>query len=334
MLTGSDKAATRGTFEAVIEQNKQICREHYLLRLRVPGFPATRPGQFVQLSCRPAHFEDENTILGRDLMWDPACPPQPCQSELRGPMALLRRPFSIAGRGRDEDGDCIDLIHRVVGTGTDWLAKCSAGDVVSLIGPLGNRFTLPEGKSLGLMVGGGVGLPPMFYLAEALAEAGWRGVGFVGALTADLLAVDWVEGATPAADGSLTESVQQWAKHGIPACITTDDGSLGLKGRITAALEQYLDAAGESQRQQAVVFTCGPEPMMHAVTRLAESYDVPVQACVEQAMACGMGTCQSCIVKIEDSQTPQGHTEAGRGWRYRLACSDGPVFDGDSIIWS
>ncbi len=174
----------------------------------------------------------------------------------------------------------------------------------------------------------------MFYLSETLALAGWKGVGFVGALTADLLAVDWAAGVDPSCDGTPALSVQQWARHDMPAVVTTDDGSRGLSGRITEGLKRYLDAASAAELDQAVVFTCGPEPMMRAVSLLAASYDVPVQACVEQAMACGMGTCQSCIVKIDEPVSPQGHTDDGRGWRYRLACSDGPVFDGDSIIWS
>ena len=84
---------------------------------------------------------------------------------------------------------------------------------------------------------------------------------------------------------------------------------------------------------RAVVFTCGPEPMMHAVAKLAKQHGVECQVCLEQAMACGMATCQSCIVKIEDAKKPHGTTEHGRPWRFKLACTDGPVFAAEQVVW-
>jgi dihydroorotate dehydrogenase electron transfer subunit len=81
------------------------------------------------------------------------------------------------------------------------------------------------------------------------------------------------------------------------------------------------------------VFTCGPEPMMHAVAKLAAMHDVDCQVCMEQAMACGMGTCQSCVVKIEEHEQPHAVSETGRPWRFRLACTDGPVFRAEQVLW-
>lgn len=328
--------AGRRRFDTVVVENVPLCREHFRLRLHIHGhaFAPTRPGQFIQLGCRtPNGAMDDAALQGGAYDWQPGRPVTLRQPELCAPMALLRRPFSLAGRGDDADGTWLDVIHRVIGVGTEWLAHRKPGDAVDLIGPLGNSFALPAGKSIGLLVGGGVGLPPMFYLAEALRDAGWRGVGFVGALTRDLLAVSFAPGATPAADGLPGASVAEFTRCGFDSVVTTDDGSLGLRGRITDGLVRYLDAQSPDDAAKTVVFTCGPEPMMHAVAQLAEARGIACEVCLEQAMACGMGTCQSCVVKIESPHDPHGQTAAGRPWRYRLACTDGPVFDSTQVVW-
>lgn len=317
--------------------NRPICREHFLLRMRIDPttpFPATKPGVFIQIGCRtPDSAIDQEQLQGHDCEWQAGQMPALSQPELCHPLALLRRPFSLAGRGDDEQGTWVEIIHRVVGVGTAWLAQLKAGDAVDLIAPLGNHFALPAEKSIGLLVGGGVGLPPMFYLAQALKAKAWEGVGFVGALTRDLLAVTFEENQSPDVNGEPCLSTKEFASQGYATVITTDDGSLGLKGRITAGLEKYLQSLSPQQKAKAVVFTCGPELMMHAVAKLAKAHGVDCQVCLEQAMACGMTTCQSCIVKIEDANKPHGTDAQGRPWRYKLACTDGPVFNADDVIW-
>jgi dihydroorotate dehydrogenase electron transfer subunit len=335
-MTPTKPNTGRGRFDAIVEANRSLCREHYLLRLRITGgqFPPTKPGQFIQLGCRtPDSVADVDALMGHDFEVAPGTPPKLSQPELCGKTAMLRRPFSLAGRGDDTRGTWIEVVHRVVGVGTAWLEHLSVGATVDLIGPLGNIFELPTGKSIGLMVGGGVGLPPMFYLAEAMHHAGWDGVGFVGAMTRDLLAVTFSKDIKPEDNGTPVRSVVEFANHGFPAAVTTDDGSLGLKGRITAGLDRHLSAMSAADRAKAVVFTCGPEVMMHAVADLAEKFSVDCQVCLEQAMACGMSTCQSCVVKIEDRVKPQATDAAGRPWRFRLACTDGPVFTSKVVVW-
>jgi len=331
----SPAVRSRGRFDAAVVFNRLICREHYLLRVRIPeGFPATQPGQFVQLGCRPPDRAiDMDRLLSAQHEWTAGQRVVPEQPELCGRLAMLRRPFSIAGRGDDPQGSWIEVIHRVVGTGTQWLAGLREGDAVDLIGPLGNWFSLRPGKSVGLLVGGGVGLPPMFYLAQALKRAGWKTVGFVGAMAGDLLAVTFVDGVAPGRNGEVASSVQEFARHGFGSVVTTDDGSVGLRGQITDGLGRYLKSQPRDEAAQAVVFTCGPEPMMHAVAGLAAAHGVACQVCLEQAMACGMGTCQSCVVKIEEYKSPHAATPDGRPWRYRLACTDGPVFDAGVVVW-
>jgi dihydroorotate dehydrogenase electron transfer subunit len=326
-----------------------MCREHWLLRVRIGAgqrFPETRPGQFIQIGCRPPTGDGEasEVLLGGEIAWDPEGGKlvKLCQAELTDRLALLRRPFSLSGRGDDAAGAWIEIVHRVVGVGTDWLSKVRVGDSVDLIGPLGNSFTATAGKKLALMVGGGVGLPPMFYLSQGLARQGWDGVAFVGAMTQDLLAVTFEPGKAPDVTGKAGESVAEFAKNGHRSVVTTDDGSLGLKGRITGGLEKVIAGLSEAERAQAVVFTCGPEPMMHAVAKLAAAAGIECQVCMEQAMACGMGTCQSCIIKVDPTtlaakdgklEAEHGRTAEGRPWRFKLACTDGPVFAAGQVVW-
>jgi dihydroorotate dehydrogenase electron transfer subunit len=192
---------------------------------------------------------------------------------------------------------------------------------VSVIGPLGNTFTLPPAGSTALLVGGGVGIPPMIYLAQYLA--GRSAVAFSGAVTRDLLALTITAEPTPCLEGDL--NVAEFAACGIPTVISTDDGSLGYRGYVTQALEDHLNRfypAGHSTIAPTI-YTCGPELMMRRVADIAQSRNIPVQIAVERAMACGMGTCQSCVIK---TKTPDG-------WRYKLACTDGPVFSGDELLW-
>jgi dihydroorotate dehydrogenase electron transfer subunit len=340
-MISSQPTPSRHRLDGRVLSNEPICREHYALRLRIEGvMPPTRAGQFVQLGCRPPNgCVDLEKLRGSELEWGPAAtaPPRLQQPELCAPLALLRRPFSLAGRGEDEGGTWVEVIHRVVGVGTQWLAQLAPGARVDMIGPLGNAFTLPGEKSIGLLVGGGVGLPPMFYLAQALREAGWEATGFVGAMSRDLLAVHFVDGAPAARDATPGMCVEEFARYGYPAVMTTDDGSLGLKGRITAGLERVLQKQTPQERWRTVVYTCGPERMMHAAAELAARYDVACQVCLEQAMACGMGTCQSCVVKIDprgSSDGAQGRTGEGRPWRFRLACTQGPVFNARDVVWN
>jgi dihydroorotate dehydrogenase electron transfer subunit len=341
-LTSPD-FSRRARFDGVVEINRPMCREHYLLRVRLPkGFPDTLPGQFIQIGCRPPTGDGQapESLLGADITWDSesGAPLKLCQAEITDRLALLRRPFSLSGRGDDAQGAWIEIVHRVVGIGTDWLSKLEAGDSVDLIGPLGNSFTPTPGKKLALMVGGGVGLPPMFYLSQSLARQGWDAIAFVGALTQDLLAVTFQPGMLPDPHGKPGNSVAQFAISGHRSVVTTDDGSLGLKGRITAGLEILISQMSQADKDNTVVFTCGPEPMMHAVAKLAEAAGIQTQVCMEQAMACGMGTCQSCIIKIDPTtlgkgEAPHGQTPAGRPWRYKLACTDGPVFTSTQVVW-
>ncbi len=308
----------RDQYLAHVVENRLLCREHYLLVLRVDRFPATEPGQFVQVSCREPMAQED--VVHE---WQPGDRLVLSDPDLIHPQATLRRPFSLAGRQDVAGGVELQLIHRVVGIGTDWLSQLSAGDTVNVLGPLGNKFILPTKNEQALLVGGGVGIPPMLYLASKLAHT--SAVAFCGALSRDLLPL------------KLTDDkdfpIGDFAANGLKSFVTTDDGSVGRKGYVTQALESYLDSLStQPSALNPVIYTCGPEPMMKAVAEIAMSRNIPCQIAVERAMACGMGTCQSCCIKVKKPDPTQPPLP-GSDWCYRLACTDGPVFYASQLLW-
>jgi dihydroorotate dehydrogenase electron transfer subunit len=311
----------------------------------LPTFPPTESGQFIQVSCRDPSAEHDH----HEIDWGPGRPPRLDSPELARPLAFLRRPFSLAGRRDTRGGVELDVIHRVVGVGTDWLARLRPGDAVDLLGPLGNQFTSPAPGATAVLIGGGVGIPPMLYLAEKLA--GRPAVAFNGAVSRDLLPLTLVEDGVRSSDAAEPSmSVGEFARYGIPAVVTTDDGSYGFRGFVTQALEQYLERAGfrvvgsgpkmpgqsspkaEPRTVNPVLYTCGPEPMMKRVAQIAAERGLDCQVAVERAMACGMGTCQSCCIRVRKPD-PSKPPLVGRDWCYRLACTDGPVFRGADLLW-
>jgi dihydroorotate dehydrogenase electron transfer subunit len=201
------------------------------------------------------------------------------------------------------------------------------GDAVDILGPLGNRFDLPPANGTALLVGGGVGIPPMIYLAERLA--GRSAVAFAGAVTRTLLPLTITDDQPVTEEVEPMLNVQEFAHYGIPAVITTDDGSMGIRGFVTMALERYLE---QHCRSHTVIFTCGPEPMMKRVAAIAMQHEVECQVAVERAMACGMGTCQSCCIKVKKPDATKPPL-AGSDWCYRLACTDGPIFKAADLLW-
>ena len=196
---------------------------------------------------------------------------------------LLRRPFGVAGV--DLERGTLDVIYRVIGSGTQTLAAAREGDTVSVNGPLGRGFDLTKAKTL--IVGGGLGLAPLLFLASRKAGC-------------DVLM------------GGRTETELFWealyAPYSKSITLCTDDGSRGIKGNVLAALPELLKAHAYD-----AVYVCGPEPMMRAVSRACEEAGVFCQVSLEKYMACGMGACLSCSCT------------SASGARVKV-CQDGPVF--------
>jgi dihydroorotate dehydrogenase electron transfer subunit len=313
-------ASARGVFSGEVVANRPICREHFRLDVAVEGFPPTQPGQFVQVQCRPEQSPLDNIVTD----WPADRPPTLTQPELRDVEPFLRRPISLAGRtdrgGRAE----LSFICRVVGTGTRWLAGVAEGERVSVLGPLGNAFAIRQRSPRAVLVGGGVGIPPLIYLAGALAAADKKTIALAGARSADLLPLTIVPGAKVASDLAATPCVAEFAAAAVPTIVATDDGSQGYRGLVSEAFSQWLKTS-RVNAGEAVVYSCGPEAMMQAVAEACAAADVECQLALERHMACGMGTCQSCVVRTR--------THDAAGWKYSLCCTDGPIFDARDVLW-
>jgi dihydroorotate dehydrogenase electron transfer subunit len=214
---------------------------------------------------------------------------------------LLSRAFSIHDV-RPDHGGTVEIVFAVYGRGTQWLAERRARDVLEVTGPLGRPFPLPRDPVSCLLVGGGYGSSPLFSLAGKLRDRGCQVDFLLGAATGDRVF------------GALTAR-----RTGRTATITTEDGSLGSRGMVTDMLDQVIHDA-----RTDVIYACGPMAMLRQITVLAGRYDIPVQVAVEEAMACGIGVCMTCVLPVIGSD---GITRMSR------ACVDGPVFLGDQVRW-
>jgi len=241
----------------------------------------TRPGQFVHV------------LAGQDRSFP------------------LRRPFSIhrverwggwSSGGSGAGLGTVEVVFDVVGAGTLALSRLRPHDVVDVLGPLGRPFTPPEAPTGCLLVGGGYGTAPLFFLATELRTRRCR--------------VDFVVGAASA--GRLLDAMEA-KRLGHSLTVTTDDGSAGRRGLVTDQLPDLLARTRAGQ-----VYACGPMPMLAAVSRVAAAAGVPCQVAVEEQMACGTGICFSCVL-------PLGPEEPTRMAR---SCLEGPVFDGTAIAWA
>ena len=320
-MAGDTVHSPRGSFLATVARNGRVCPGHHLLRLAFDSFPPTQPGQFVQLQCRAT----TPPAPARAVAWPADRPPRLTYPELAGKEPFLRRPLSLAGRRETADGVELEIMYRLAGTGTHWLAGVQAGEELSVLGPLGNSFGIFPDRPAAALIGGGVGIPPLLYLAESLKAVGKDVVAFTGLRSADRLLLTLVPAAKVDPQGLPTFCLAELAALGVPASVSTDDGSLGAKAFASQTFHRWLDRSGLGPADLAV-YSCGPEPMMKAVGDLCVARGIACQLAVERHMACGMGACQSCIVKIRDGSE--------KGWSYKLCCADGPVFDARDVLFS
>ena len=217
---------------------------------------------------------------------------------------LLRRAFAIHQvQSRGVYGGTLDIVVSVHGKGTQWLVDRRRHDPIDIVGPLGRPYVLPKQAVSTVLVGGGYGSAPLFMLADQLRERGCRVDVLLGAATEEKLF------------GAL-----ELKRLASTLTITTDDGSLGQRGRVTDLLASVMDAS-----DAAVVYACGPMGMLQRVAQIASSRQAYSQCAVEEAMACGIGVCMTCVLPVigEDGVT-----------RMLRSCVEGPVFRGDRVRWS
>lgn len=306
---------TKGVFEAKVSFNRQIGPCFHRLGLEFSGegaaaFASFQPGQFAQLDL-------SNTALP---------PPEKIPNDLRDSAVrkiLLRRPFSFAEVTTQGDKTLAELLYCVVGPATVRMTSLSAGDTLSVIGPLGRGFQIPAGKKTVLLVGGGMGTPPLQHLAQVLAARGdgVEVIALAGAKTAEGLPY---EGRLDGISQQLGFCLPEFARYGVQSLVATDDGSAGYRGLVTDCLREWLEQSGAACNEM-LICACGPAAMLAAVARIAGQKNIECQLSMEERMACGIGLCQSCAVEC---RVP-GSNET----LYKLCCEHGPVFDASEVVF-
>ena len=244
-------------------ENIALNADHRMLIVHAPKLAAlAHPGQFAELSTDGA--------------------------------TLLRKPISIAMA--DGEKGPLTFVFRMIGSGTEHLGNLKPTSTLDIIGPLGNGFDLNCRKAL--LIGGGVGTPPLLYLASQLKKKG-KEVGVVlGARDkADLLLLD------------------EFAKLGIEPICATDNGSCGVKGTVVTALEEKAPLDAETK-----FFACGPWPMLKALAVFSESISLELEVLLEAYMGCGMGICVGCTVPTTEGM--------------KRVCKEGPAFNAKEILWN
>ncbi|MEW6171083.1 MAG: dihydroorotate dehydrogenase electron transfer subunit [Candidatus Omnitrophota bacterium] len=218
---------------------------------------------------------------------------------------LLRRPFSI----HRIENKKITILYEVLGRGTQILLQRKSGEYLDVIGPLGNGFNIESKiknqKSKIILVAGGMGVAPLVFLAERLAKlktqnSKLKTLVLIGAKTKNHLLCE-----------------KEFKNFGCEVQISTDDGSMGFKGKATDLLKNLLRATSDERR--TTVFACGPKPMLKEIAIISEKYDIKAQISLEAYMACGFGACLGCVAKTREG--------------YKMVCSDGPVFEAKEILW-
>ena len=216
---------------------------------------------------------------------------------------LLRRCFSIykVSPGATHGGT-VEVVVAARGQGTRWLTSLGVHRSLDIIGPLGHGFPLPQGPVPAVLVGGGYGSAPLFWLASALRERGCHVEMVLGAATGEQLF--GVDEARQVSDG---------------VTVTTDDGSMGVRGWVSDVLPDVI-----ARSHAEIVYGCGPMPMLGSITDIATAHGAIAQVAVEESMACGIGVCMTCVMPVTGSD---GMTRMVR------TCAEGPVFRGDQIRW-
>lgn len=270
------------------------------LTAKIVGNVPVETGDFSGSSCTGAQF--------RLLTLQPLTvitAPEPGQFYMvqagSGHDPLLKRPFSIYSIGQNRLG----FLYRVRGKGTLSLSRLGYGDTLQVIGPLGNSYPEPSGDFI--VVAGGIGIASLIPLMRKYEK---RAYLFYGAMKSGELVM-----------------LEDAAELSRELFITTDDGSRGQKGLITDAVKSFLG----SREGGMQVYACGPAPMLKALSEFTLAAGIVCHASLEEHMACGIGACLGCMVKVRRQRIEAGGRSGG--WEYRRVCKEGPVFDVADVIW-
>jgi dihydroorotate dehydrogenase electron transfer subunit len=236
---------------------------------------------------------------------------------------LFRRPFSVFRRVDLKGGSVgIEIVYKVIGTGTRQMTDLKKGDTMDVIGPLGHGFEWNREKPVQVVVAGGTGAACMFLLAEDISKAGLELKVLLGADTKTSLLMQ-----------------KEYKSLKAEMMISTDDGSYGYHGFVTQMLSEAFEKGKISSN--CVVYATGPEPMLKSLAPVVKKYQISTQVSMERHMMCGIGACLACICKVDPSNISKRkeleashiQLDAGKEYGYGLVCKDGPVFNLDEVIF-
>lgn len=278
--------------DATVLEQSAFPGNQFVLRLEAPRCASSAtPGSFAHMTC------------------DPAVP--------------MRRPLSIMRASRIEGW--VEFLYKVVGQGLAHLAQRRKGDRISLLGPIGHGFELHAHRRRTLMIGGGVGIPPMVFLAESLLtdeRAPWRPLVLMGSeipFPFKTRPSTIIVPGIPAGTIACMPLLDDW---GIPSRLASGADFAGCyPGFVTELAREWLDAQTPETLNEVEIFACGPNPMLEAAARLAQSRNLPCQLCLEEFMACAVGGCAGCTVFVQTDEGPA----------MKRVCVDGPVFEANAV---
>ena len=285
----------RGTIhveEAEILSHVAHPRAQFILRLHAPRCAASAlPGSFAHVRC------------------DSALP--------------MRRPYSIM-RASPREG-WIELLYKIVGDGSRMLSQRRSGDRVNLMGPIGRPFETRRSRPRPLLIGGGVGIPPMIFLAERLAAEGdWQPLVLMGSEIPFPFELARSSLPVPRMPEPATSALALLERWNVPSRLASGSEQPGCyHGFVSELARAWLDTLDPRVRSEIEIYACGPTPMLAATARLARVMDMPCQVALEELMACATGGCAGCAVRV---QTPQGPA-------MKRVCVDGPVFDAAQVFF-
>ncbi|MGD8236080.1 MAG: dihydroorotate dehydrogenase electron transfer subunit [Chromatiales bacterium] len=274
--------------DALILSHEQFEGEQFILRVMAPKCAAHAvAGQFAHLQC------------------DPQRP--------------MRRPISIMRVSAKEGW--VDFLYKRLGEGTTLLANRKPGERISMFGPIGKPFSVQRTRPL--LIGGGVGMPPMIFLAEELRKRDVTPFVILGSEVpfpfTPRPSQHMLDGLPPDVIACMP-LLDDW---GIPSRLASQQEFAGChRGFVTDLARSWLKTLSENELAEVSLHACGPHPMLEAVVALAREFDLPVEVSLEEFMACAVGGCAGCVVEVQEDSGPE----------MRRVCVDGPVFDGYSVF--
>ena len=292
-MTGREHRGTIFVEDAEVRGHQEFPGRQYVIRLHAPRCAAAAvPGSFAHLSC---------------------------DAELP-----MRRPLSIMLA--DATAGTIDILYKVVGAGLDKLSRQRVGTRLSLLGPIGRGFTASADRPRSLLIGGGVGIPPMIFLADVLrrrTDARWQPLVLMGSEIPFPFRARPSTLLIPAMPAGVIAGMPLLEDWGVPSRLASLAGFPGCyEGYVTALAEVWLATLEPQALAETAIYACGPTPMLKAVAGLARRYGVPAQVSLEEFMACAVGGCAGCAVPvlIDGALT------------MKRVCVDGPVFDANAVF--